>query len=135
MTNPINPTQMSQENNKLIADFMGWQHHSSADYDAYEMNNLKYHTSFDWLMPVVEKILKIRMPFKGMIDVYSFETTYKSWDSPFHTTTMVIKCEPHPNGIEYIYHTISCRKPKHIESIYDAVIKFIKWYNSQNTPQ
>ncbi len=40
------------EQNILIANFMEWQHHEDAKYDAYEMSNLKYHSSWDWLMPV-----------------------------------------------------------------------------------
>lgn len=64
------------ENNKLIADFMGikptkgyssdW-HYSDSPFisinsDSYEeventiAEYVKYHTSWDWLMPVVEKI-------------------------------------------------------------------------------
>ena len=47
--------------NKLIAEFMGIRyeenknsHESSWAY--YEDCELEYHTSWDWLMPVVEKI-------------------------------------------------------------------------------
>jgi len=43
------------ENNKLIAEFMGVDY---VDIDTYLENNkeLQYHTSWDWLMPVVRKI-------------------------------------------------------------------------------
>ena len=55
------------ENNKLIADFMGWNiqspttiptdlHLSNLELDNGDIMELKYHTSWDWLMPVVEKI-------------------------------------------------------------------------------
>ena len=42
------------ENNKLIAEFMGVDY---VDIDTYLENNkeLQYHTSWDWLMPVVQK--------------------------------------------------------------------------------
>ena len=46
----------TQEGNELIAGFMNWQHHEDPKYHNHEMANLKYHTSWDWLMPVVEKI-------------------------------------------------------------------------------
>ena len=42
-------------NNKLIAEFMGWkpnEHHWCLNGD----KDLQYHTSWDWLMPVVHKI-------------------------------------------------------------------------------
>ena len=39
---------MEKENNKLIAEFM----HG----DGGRLHNLQYHTSWDWLKPVVDKI-------------------------------------------------------------------------------
>ena len=48
------------KSNKLIAEFMGIRYaenrnsHKSSDY-YYEDIELEYHTSWDWLMPVVEK--------------------------------------------------------------------------------
>tara|TARA_R110002126_G_scaffold233844_2_gene378001 strand:- start:41 stop:460 length:420 start_codon:yes stop_codon:yes gene_type:complete len=48
----------NQENNKLIAEFMGWkpnEHHWCLNGD----KDLQYHTSWDWLMPVVRKIVDI----------------------------------------------------------------------------
>ena len=51
----------NETNNKLIADFMGIVFHDDANqyYSAeglYIGTNLQYHTSWDWLMPVVCKI-------------------------------------------------------------------------------
>tara|TARA_R110002050_G_scaffold237499_1_gene373437 strand:- start:63 stop:359 length:297 start_codon:yes stop_codon:yes gene_type:complete len=57
----------TQENNKLIAEFMGWDiqnqttiptniHLSNLEFDNGEVMELKYHTSWDWLMPVLKKI-------------------------------------------------------------------------------
>lgn len=43
-------------NNILIANFMGLAHSTDIQIDEYEMAGLKYHTSWGWLMPVVEKI-------------------------------------------------------------------------------
>lgn len=50
------------ENNKLIAEFMGLRHGRSS-FRTYVIENnievltkdLQYHTSWDWLMPVVER--------------------------------------------------------------------------------
>jgi hypothetical protein len=51
------------ENNKLIAEFMGLRYGRSSVRTYVIENNievltkdLKYHTSWDWLMPVVEAI-------------------------------------------------------------------------------
>ena len=45
------------KSNKLIAEFMGVDY---VDVDTYLENNkeLQYHTSWDWLMPVVSKCFK-----------------------------------------------------------------------------
>lgn len=49
------------ENNKLIAEFMGMIVSNWQDYDSTIHTNvdadLLYHESWDWLMPVVEKVL------------------------------------------------------------------------------
>ncbi len=56
--------------NKLIAEFMGWDiklpttiptnlHLSNLELDNKEIFDLKFHTSWDWLMPVVEKIEQV----------------------------------------------------------------------------
>jgi len=47
-----------EENNKLIAEFMGVDQ-VDIDYAINEHGQLKYHLSWDWLMPVVNKCLDI----------------------------------------------------------------------------
>ena len=55
------------KDNKLIAEFMGWDikslttlpinlHLSNLELDGDEVLEYKYHTSWDWLIPVVRKI-------------------------------------------------------------------------------
>jgi hypothetical protein len=53
----------TEENNRMIAEFMGnpyeWCSSEMAWYDKKAMlvgTELKYHTSWDWLMPVVIKL-------------------------------------------------------------------------------
>ena len=41
------------EDNKLIAEFMDLK---STGLSIYKPSEYKYHTSWDWLMPVIEKI-------------------------------------------------------------------------------
>ena len=52
----------TQENNKLIAEFMGITPNEEGVYhiskhQGYSECNLSYHKDWNWLMPVVEKIL------------------------------------------------------------------------------
>ena len=47
------------KDNKLIAEFMGNYHatfEDSVGLEYYDEDDMEYHTSWDWLMPVVEKI-------------------------------------------------------------------------------
>jgi hypothetical protein len=74
------------KNNKLIAEFMDIEFNKGTFYDMgydvfsdgnlYRIHELKYHESWDWLMPVVEKIysLDADIDFFGSIN---FEATYK----------------------------------------------------------
>jgi len=45
--------------NKLIAEFMGMEAYALG-YDKFsDVAEMKYHTSWDWLMPVVKKCLDV----------------------------------------------------------------------------
>ena len=47
------------KDNKLIAEFMGLNIDKGVQAD-YMEHELKYHTSWDWLMPVANEIIKSR---------------------------------------------------------------------------
>ena len=74
------------KNNKLIAEFMGHRYaknrnaHESSDY-YYEDIELEYHTSWDWLMPVIEKIENDGLDPHGMIDNSLRKNNQKRWRS------------------------------------------------------
>ena len=58
------------KSNKLIAEFMGLQFHKGEYYrplynsgDWIPENELEYHESWDWLMPVVHKIKEEDLDF------------------------------------------------------------------------
>lgn len=93
--------------NKLIAEFMGLtepyelpQHGTirpNGDFKTeFTLDQLKYNSSWDWLMPVVGKIEKT----PNIYDIEEF---------------LLIRDE-----------LCTAR----IETIYDSVVEFIKWYNA-----
>ena len=105
-----------EEGNILIDVFMGedgllgkeyTEHYSDEFYQPttreYEVEDLEYHSSWDWLMPVVEKIAD--MDNQGL---FSSEDGYDE--------IILIHCT-----------SILCHK----RAVYDRVIQFIQWYNNQ----
>lgn len=107
------------EGNKLIAKFDGWVHfptpknkgngywnNEKRGFAHWSLDSFKYHSSWDWLMPVVGKINKL-------FDEESDNWLGKCLDDDF------------PKIIEL-------RITESIKSVYVHVIQFIQWYNTQN---
>ena len=87
------------ENNKLIAEFMGGDHRlAQVTHEAHH----NYDTSWDWLIPVVQKIKM---------------TSFLSDESLGHTL----------HDIDFV---LACDLT--LQNLYKAVVKFIKEYNKQN---
>tara|TARA_R110000796_G_scaffold236214_1_gene355491 strand:- start:73151 stop:73519 length:369 start_codon:yes stop_codon:yes gene_type:complete len=113
------------ESNKLIAEFMSWknpegtvyitdhfQSYMAVDsnmYDTcrYRIVEFKFQTSWDWLMPVVEKI-GIIIGKNNFEDFEDWEDYYITW-----------------NEVSLLYFNI--------EIWYKNVVEFIEWYNEQKT--
>ena len=84
---------MTTENNKLIAEFMGGYTPYERFGDSTEyyyrghyvtLENMKFQTSWDWLMPVIEKIYKERglddeivLMIRDSVAELNIESTYK----------------------------------------------------------
>jgi len=93
----------TQENNKLIAEFMNYADLGTEGDFSY----LKYHSSWDWLMPVVES-----MESMG----YNVSIMRRCWVVVFDTNVMkeIVSIE---------------RRASKLEVTYEAVVEFIKQYN------
>jgi hypothetical protein len=105
------------QNNKLIAEFIGMQNTNIGWYDNNEVLTIKdnntfdellFHSSWDWLMPVVRKIvdLCINDGVEG-----NFKEDWTLFESEQYTS---------------ILNTVSLAI---IEDSYKVVVEFIKWYN------
>lgn len=106
------------EGNLIIAKFMGdkeyvhkahFKHWMREEAELIGIEDLQFHSSWDWLMPVVEKIRDL-----GSIDIVISikRSVFISWD----------------DGTAYFKQTLGNGRNS-IETTYEAVIEFIKWYN------
>jgi hypothetical protein len=109
------------EGNKLIAEFMGMEYHwypknnyyARPQHTFFEGNkiwgieDLKFHSSWDWLMPVIERI----------------ESLGYRWEIGMSTTSPYHYCK--------IWSIGSIEGISPLDAIYGACIEFIKWYNKQ----
>lgn len=101
-----------QAGNRLIVEFMEGKiiaqtslliQYEFPDGKLFNNQQLQYHTSWDWLMPVVEKIGKMYDPYKYK----AFEEKEDAWE------------------------IVDLTLMNPINEVYDCVIKFIQWYNQQ----
>lgn len=125
---------MNTENNKLIAEFMGGIKSSvpnlinlpqtigqssilcvkgseglpSSTYKVERINELQYHSSWDWLMPVVEKI---ESDERYDVDILQYGTRITD------------------NQKELVNNVANISFDKKIEHTYDAIVKFINLKN------
>lgn len=117
------------EGNKLIAEFMKMEletiyHEEGTDYNWtnspkslnwYSQSCPPFDCCWDWLMPVVEKIESLSYP--------------EGYTVSINMNTCVVKKENFETNFvaERLVSTISYNK---IESVFEAVIQFITWYNT-----
>ena len=115
------------EGNKLIANFWcGWKEGELFTYPNggkgwiySNMQEVKFHSSWDWLMPVVEKINNL-----GAFEFTIYNRQGIIWSAKYDFT---------PLGASKRY-LISASAPTTLEAVWLTVIDFIKWYN-QNIKQ
>lgn len=97
-----------EDANKLIAEFMGMiQGRIVDEIGYYDTDELEYHSSWDWLMPVVEKI-----GLEYLVKIQNGTCTI------FYI---------HPMGSKQVNISFQC-EDKTIDSVYLAVLDFLEWY-------
>lgn len=115
------------ENNKLIAEFMRHKYLNKKEY-AKETgcpekefinipdSNCFYHSSWDLLMPIIEKIESIHYTiFDGIPLTYRFYWS-KPWAKIIQNANIIAQ------------H----KGPIMIESVYKVIVEFIKWWCVEN---
>ena len=100
--------------------------------NAFMSNQLKYHSSWDWIMPVVEKISTLKVNGGSIITKISSSISVSGrWT--VHTCSFQTEEQIWNNRYEFIANISNDYEhdgPK-IDSIWLAVVEFIKWYNKQ----
>jgi hypothetical protein len=127
------------EHNKLIAEFMdvkiGVDSYSyrPGQSDLLKEENLNYHKSWDWLIPVVEKIESLDLKEYGyQWEGIDGETEYNN--GPIYVEIERNKCwiymdlslDPSHTFNEKTYNT---EFPTKIDATYAAIVEFIERYN------
>lgn len=103
------------EDNKKIALFMGKEIDESKEV-------LIYHNSWDWLMPVIEKICSIwNDTFTVSVDLEADNTCIITIHFHQPDPTKQKKCKQ-----------FSERKGNKIENAYNVIIRFLDWLEIQN---
>ena len=107
------------ENNKIIVEFMKWDILNDMTYSKatkgkwVELDKLKFHSNWNWLMEVVEKI-------ESLTDINSngcfmvLESIGFNAKFIFDDGTRILK---------------DSKGETKIEAVYMAVVAFIEWYN------
>ena len=135
---------MTTENNKIIAEFMIKQEPTEnfcvgsigqevgvftgikTEYFKYE--DLKFHSDWNWLMEVVEKIENLpSRTLQGINYLGNEVKIYKAINTNTHYCEINLVKE---SGYRIV--SIQFNKESKIKSVYDACLEFIKWYNEQN---
>lgn len=113
------------ENNRLIAVFMGWELKHNPNISQKTWNNkekgycrdkestfFEYSKDWNWLMEVVEKI----------------ESLHESNNVLIGTNITYVQIHNKVRNEQETFKGVSNIK---IESVYNACVEFIKWYNEQ----
>lgn len=111
-----------QECLKYCDEINVWMDPESCFYPQPKCENfeLKYHSSWDWLMPVVEKIESLKLNGHR----YYVEIRHESCE-----ISVAINKGANTNKI---YSSLWQNHSSKIDAVYNAVVQFIKWYNENN---
>ena len=127
-----------ETNNKLIAEFLGYIDNGCSEegflidpktnYDVC-IDSLQFHTDWNWLMEVVEKIESLpSRTLQGTCYSGNEVKIYKAINTNTHYCEINLVKE---SGYRIV--SIQFNKESKIKSVYDACLEFIKWYNENKS--
>ena len=141
-----------KENNKIIAEFMGCSINKNnianpkgtkytfplSNNEPININDLRYHLEWNWLMPVIEQIRNVtsydrdRFGTEVNLNKYKVEIKSGSYSGKKHSKQYFIKnfdAVLNSRQIKEMFKT-----EKYLDSFkitYLAVIDYINWYNKK----
>lgn len=98
------------------------------------IEEMKFHTSYDWLMPVVDKIESIEC-----VHIVAIQNKYchilisespKQITHTIESSEVVTESMNIPDRPECV-KMYTKQKDTKLEAVYHCVVEFIKWYNKQ----
>jgi hypothetical protein len=121
------------KDNLLIAIFMGYKYYegepNDIDYqtlvipgEKIRLCNTKYHCSWDWLIPVVEKIESLNLREYN----YNFDALVVQIEKYECWIYMELSLDPCYTINKKSFETKFLSK---IEAVYSSIVEFIEWYN------
>lgn len=121
--------------NELIADFFGARRPAGTSKvfkwvmfnDAWASEGLKFHKSWDWLMPVVEKIRNqfIATEYGTGVTVLEIEM----WGNT--SWRCFINYRTHYDGVNSKHRDFTTIGTDPLRCVWKSVTSFITWYNNQ----
>lgn len=121
----------TEQNNRMIAEFMGGKFYGQTQFIINKNEvwlpfhgvcrldtngkRVSYHTSWNWLMPVVEKI-------------ESLEDENRCAKYNFNCVQSFVEIIDNETSEEIIEIDLDNK----FDSTYQAIVQFIEWYNKQN---
>ena len=135
------------DGNKLIAEFLGFEFKNGVAQNevfytlekehpiylqGYSYKCAKFHSSWDWMMPVIDKIesLEGNNPFKDNPKVkFQGDHVEIFWYSTYRGDCIYWK---NYTGIDNNTYQHKNQEDSRILAAFRAIIEFIKWYNKKN---
>lgn len=130
------------ENNRLIAEFLGYVNTTPTDKDfnIYELKNgvlgdmleamsMKFHSDWNWLMLVVDKIESLNLGTKTIETVFNEKDTFFNANVTFKIEYKDCYIDFYGDMKVYEKWVKITQYGSKIEATYNACIQFVKWYN------
>lgn len=98
----------------------------------YSLGLWEYDKKWDWLMPIVEKIENYSTPHYWNFDKCTESDYCCSVTIESDMTIITVHYKQPDQSKQRKCKSFTCKAKTKIEAVYNAVVKFIKWYNKEN---